>query len=172
MTPSLPDGFHWVAPNATVVARVALGLHSSVWFGAVLRGDTELITVGEGANVQDNAVLHTDEGYPLNVGKNCTIGHSAALHGCTIGDGSLVGMGAIVLNGARIGRSCLIGAGALVTPGTVVPAGSLVLGSPARISRPLSEPELGRLAASAAHYQANARRFRGRPRHASRAPWV
>lgn len=158
-SPSLPGGFCWIAPNATVVGKVALGPDSSIWFGAVLRGDTELISVGEGTNVQDNAVLHTDEGYPLVIGRNCTIGHGAVLHGCTIGDTSLVGMGAIVLNGADIGRSCLVGAGALVTSGTVVPDGSLVLGSPAKVVRRLDGAELERLAASAAHYQANARRF-------------
>lgn len=157
--PELPAGFHWIAPSASVIGRVTLGEEASVWFGAVLRGDTELISIGERANVQDNAVLHTDAGYPLAVAAGCTVGHSAILHGCTLGAGSLVGMGAVVLNGARIGECSLIGAGALVTGGMEIPPRSLVIGKPAKVVRQLTEEELESLEASAAHYVANARRF-------------
>jgi carbonic anhydrase/acetyltransferase-like protein (isoleucine patch superfamily) len=125
----------WVAPDAAVIGAVYLGPRASVWFGAVLRGDTEPIVVGEGSNVQDNAVLHTDMGFPLTIGRDCTIGHKAILHGCTIGDETLIGMGATVLNGARIGRNCLIGAGALVTEGKEIPDGSARHGH-ARQGRP------------------------------------
>jgi carbonic anhydrase/acetyltransferase-like protein (isoleucine patch superfamily) len=159
VAPVLPPGFHWIAPSAAVIGRVLLGEEASVWFGAVLRGDTELIRVGARSNVQDNAVLHTDEGFPLEIAEGCTIGHGAILHGCVVGAGALVGMGAVVLNGARIGKSSLIGAGALVTSGMDVPERSLVLGTPARVVRPLKDEELAGLEASAAHYVANARRF-------------
>ena len=159
IAPERPSGFSWVAPNASVMGKVTLGEEASVWFGAVLRGDTERITVGARSNVQDGAILHTDAGFPLEIAEDCTIGHAAILHGCRIGAGSLVGMGAIVLKGAQIGRSCLIGAGALVTAGTVIPDGSLVLGSPAKVVRQLTDEQLASLAASAAHYVSNARRF-------------
>ena len=125
----------WTAPGSHAMGKVTLLAGASVWFGAVLRGDNEMITVGLGSNVQENCVLHTDMGFPLTIGADCTIGHKAMLHGCTIGDNSLIGMGAIVLNGAVIGKNCLIGAGALVTEGKVIPDGSLVMGSPAKLVR-------------------------------------
>jgi len=153
-----PDA--WIAPGAHVMGRVRIGAGASVWFGAVLRGDNEWITLGAGSNVQENAVLHTDIGYPLTIGADCTIGHLAMLHGCTIGDGSLVGMAATVLNGAQIGKGCLIGAAALVTEGKVFADGSLVMGTPARVVRALDAAATAGLRASAAGYQANARRFR------------
>ena len=126
------DPSAWVAPDANVIGRIVLEAESSVWFGATLRGDNEVIHVGRGSNVQENCVLHTDMGYPLIIGAECTIGHKAMLHGCTIGAGTLIGMGATVLNGAKIGRGCLIGAGALITEGKEIPDFSLVMGSPGR----------------------------------------
>ncbi|MCX7646583.1 MAG: gamma carbonic anhydrase family protein [Rhodobacteraceae bacterium] len=152
-----PDA--WVAPDANVIGRVILGAGASVWFGATLRGDNEPITVGEGTNLQENCVLHTDMGYPLSLGRDCTIGHKAMLHGCTVGDESLIGMGATVLNGARIGRNCLIGAGALVTEGKEIPDGSLVIGAPGMVRRALTPDEIARLRDSARHYRERARRF-------------
>ena len=153
-----PDA--WVADDANLIGRVVIGAMASVWFGATLRGDNEEICVGAGSNVQENSVLHTDIGYPLTIGANCTIGHRAMLHGCSIGDGTLIGMGATVLNGARIGRGCLIGACALITEGKDIPDGSLVMGSPGKVIRMLDATAQARLLASAAGYQANARRFR------------
>ena len=150
----------WVADNATVIGKVVVEADASIWFGAVIRGDNEPIIVGAGTNVQENSVLHTDMGYPLTIGANCTIGHKAMLHGCTIGDGTLIGMGATVLNGAKIGKGCLIGACALITEGKEIPDGSLVMGSPGKVVRELDETARARLLASAANYQANARRFR------------
>ena len=150
----------WVAPDANVIGRVVLQEGVGIWFGATLRGDTEPIVVGPGSNVQENCVLHTDIGYPLTIGANCTIGHRAMLHGCTIGDGSLIGMGATVLNGARIGSGCLVGACALVTEGKEIPDGSLVMGAPARVVRMLDADAQARLLLSAQGYQANMRRFR------------
>ena len=154
------DADAWVAQSAQVIGDVTLGQGASVWFGAVLRGDNERITIGARSNVQENCVLHTDMGFPLTVGADCTIGHGVVLHGCAIGDESLIGMGATVLNGARIGRNCLIGAGALVTEGKQFPDGALVMGTPARVVRMLEPGELARFKASAAHYVENARRFR------------
>jgi carbonic anhydrase/acetyltransferase-like protein (isoleucine patch superfamily) len=154
------DPTAWVAPDANVIGHVVLGAEASIWFGATLRGDNEEIRVGAGSNVQEACVLHTDIGFPLMIGANCTIGHKAILHGCTIGDGSLIGMGAIVLNGARIGRGCLIGAGALVTEGKEIPDGSLVMGAPGKVVRMLDAAGLARLLASAEGYRQNARRFR------------
>ncbi|NUB43303.1 gamma carbonic anhydrase family protein [Fertoebacter nigrum] len=150
----------WVAPDANVIGRVVLEEGASVWFGATLRGDNEPIHVGARSNVQENCVLHTDWGYPLSIGEDCTIGHKAMLHGCTIGAGSLIGMGATVLNGARIGRGCLIGAGALITEGKEIPDGSLVMGAPGKVVRLLDDAARARLLASAAGYAANMRRFR------------
>lgn len=150
----------WVAPGCFLIGKVALGARASVWFGSVLRGDNELVSIGAGSNVQENSVLHTDIGSPLTIGQDCTIGHKAMLHGCTIGDNSLIGMGAIVLNGAVIGRNCLIGAGALITEGKVIPDGSLVMGAPGRVVRALDAAAIAGLAASARQYQANAARFR------------
>jgi carbonic anhydrase/acetyltransferase-like protein (isoleucine patch superfamily) len=150
----------WVADSADLIGRVVVEADASIWFGAVLRGDNEVIRVGAGTNVQENAVLHTDMGYPLTIGANCTIGHKAMLHGCTVGDGSLIGMGATVLNGAKIGQGCLIGACALVTEGKEIPDGSLVMGAPGKVVRQLDETAKAKLLASAASYQANAVRFR------------
>lgn len=149
----------WVAPDANIIGRVVLEAETSVWFGATLRGDNEEIRIGAGSNVQEACVLHTDLGYPLTVGENCTIGHRAMLHGCTIGDGSLIGMGATILNGARIGRGCLIGAGALITEGKDIPDGSLVMGSPGKVIRILDTEARERLLLSARGYRANAQRF-------------
>ena len=149
----------WIAPNASVIGKVVLEDAANVWFGAVLRGDTEVIWVGAGSNVQDNAVLHTDTGLPLLIGANCTVGHSAILHGCSIGEGSLIGMGATILNGAKIGKGCLIGAGSLVTEGKEIPDGTLVMGRPGHVTRLLAADEVENLLASAAHYRENAARF-------------
>jgi carbonic anhydrase/acetyltransferase-like protein (isoleucine patch superfamily) len=158
--PLLPtSGRYWIAPNANVIGDVALGDDCSVWFGATLRGDNERIAVGARCNIQDGATLHTDLGFPLDVGEDCTIGHNAILHGCTIGAGSLIGMGAIVLNGAKIGRGCLVGAGALVTEGKVFPDRALIVGAPAQVKRTLDEAAVAALARSAAGYVANSRRF-------------
>ena len=150
----------WVAPDANLIGRVVLEAGASVWFGATLRGDNEEIRVGAGSNVQENAVLHTDMGFPLTIGANCTIGHKAMLHGCTIGEGTLIGMGAMVMNGSRIGRGCLIGAGALITEGKEIADGSLVMGAPGKVIRLLDAAARARLLRSAAGYQANMRRFR------------
>jgi carbonic anhydrase/acetyltransferase-like protein (isoleucine patch superfamily) len=152
-------GSNWIAPDATIIGNVRLGRNVGIWFGAVLRGDNDPIVVGEGSNVQEHTVMHTDIGFPLTVGKGCTIGHRAMLHGCTIGDNSLIGMGAIVLNGARIGRNSLVGAGALVTEGKEFPDNSLIVGSPARAVRTLDEEAVERLRWSAAHYVENGKRF-------------
>ncbi|MFE3835715.1 gamma carbonic anhydrase family protein [Pseudogemmobacter sonorensis] len=150
----------WVAPGAQVIGKVRLGPGAGIWFGAALRGDNEWIEVGEGSNIQENCVLHTDIGYPLTIGAHCTIGHKALLHGCTIGEGSLIGMGAMVMNGARVGRGCLIGAGSLITEGKEIPDGSLVMGAPGRVVRALDEAARARLLDSATGYRANAARFR------------
>ena len=160
LTPEFPaNGDFWVAADANLIGQVRLLSGASVWFGVTLRGDNELIEVGSGSNVQENSVLHTDIGFPLIIGANCTIGHQATLHGCTIGDQSLIGMGAKVLNGAKIGRNCLIGAGALVTEGKVIPDNSLVVGAPAKVARKLTEAEVLSLLKSAQGYQDNMRRF-------------
>jgi carbonic anhydrase/acetyltransferase-like protein (isoleucine patch superfamily) len=150
----------WVAPDANLIGRVVLAEGASVWFGATLRGDNEEIVVGPGSNVQEGCVMHTDMGFPLAIGVNCTIGHKAILHGCTIGDGSLIGMGATVLNGAVIGKGCLIGAGALITEGKQIPDGSLVMGAPGKVVRVLDADAQQALIASALNYQRNMRRFR------------
>lgn len=146
----------WVADNAQVMGDVALGEGASVWFGATVRGDTETITIGEGSNVQDGSVLHADHGFPLTIGARVTVGHQVMLHGCTIGDESLIGIGAVVLNGARIGRHCLVGAGSLVTEGKVFPDGSMILGRPAKVVRELTPEQIEGLRMSAAHYIENA----------------
>src|ERR1700744_4802776 len=134
-----PEGDYWIAPNAVLIGRVVLKKNASVWFGATLRGDNEPITVGEDSNVQDGAVLHADPGSPLTLGRGGTVGHQAMLHGCTVGDNCLIGIGAVVLNGARIGKNCLIGAKALIAEGKEIPDNSLVVGAPGRVLRPLSE---------------------------------
>ena len=153
-----PSAF--VADSAQVIGQVSLGAEASVWFGCVVRGDTELISIGAGSNIQDASVLHADYGFPLQVGERVTVGHQVMLHGCCIGDETLIGIGAVVLNGARIGKHCLVGAGALVTEGKEFPDGSLILGSPAKVVRTLTPDQIEGLRASAQHYIENARRYR------------
>ncbi len=150
----------WVAPDANLVGQVVLEAGASVWFGCTLRADHEEIRICEGSNVQENVVMHVDAGFALTVGKNCTIGHKVMLHGCTIGENSLIGMGATVLNGAKIGKNCLIGAGALITENKVIPDNSLVMGAPGKVVREVSEAQVQVLTLSAVHYQENMRRFR------------
>lgn len=158
VTPAI-DQSAWVAPDANVIGDIVLQAKSSVWFGATLRGDNETITLGRGSNIQENCVLHTDMGYPLVIGENCTIGHKVTLHGCLIGDNSLIGMGATVLNGAKIGKNCLIGAGALINENKVIPDGSLVMGAPGKVVRQLDADAIAQLTQSALSYQRNAERF-------------
>jgi carbonic anhydrase/acetyltransferase-like protein (isoleucine patch superfamily) len=150
----------WVADSAQVIGRVSLGPDASVWFNAVLRGDHEWITLGARSNVQEGCVLHTDTGFPLTLGEDVTVGHQVMLHGCTVGDGSLIGIQAVVLNGVQIGKNCLVGAGSVVTEGKVFPDNSLILGSPAKVVREISAEQATRLRMSAAHYVENAKRFR------------
>ena len=150
----------WVADSAQVMGEVQLGADASVWFGTVVRGDTSSITIGEGSNVQDASVLHADLGMPLVIGRHVTVGHQVMLHGCTIGDESLIGIGAIVLNGAKIGKNCLVGAGALVTEGKEFPDGPMITGSPAKVVKQLTPEQIQGLRQSAQHYIDNARRFR------------
>jgi carbonic anhydrase/acetyltransferase-like protein (isoleucine patch superfamily) len=159
LTPQVADTA-WVADNAQVMGEVTLAADSSVWFGVTVRGDTDAIHIGEGSNVQDGSVLHADHGMPLTIGRHVTVGHQVMLHGCTIGDESLIGIGAVVLNGAKIGKHCLVGAGALVTEGKEFPDGSMILGSPARVVKTLSPEQIEGLRQSAQHYIDNARRFR------------
>ena len=158
VSPAIDDSA-WVAPDANVIGNVVLAAKSSVWFCATLRGDNEVISVGAGSNVQENCVFHTDMGFPLTIGKNCTIGHKVMLHGCTIGDNTLIGMGATILNGAKIGKNCLIGAGALITENKVIPDGSLVMGAPGKVVRELDDKAIQMLTGSALHYADNAARF-------------
>ncbi len=158
-TPQIHDDT-WAAPDANLIGKVVMEQGASVWFGCTLRADHEEIRVGEGSNVQENCVMHVDPGFPLTIGKNCTIGHKVMLHGCTIGENSLIGMGAIVLNGAKIGKNCLIGAGALITEGKEIPDNSLVMGSPGKVVRQLDDAAAQRLTLSALHYQNNMRKFR------------
>ena len=155
-----PEGEYWIAPNAVVAGHVILKKNASVWFGAVLRGDNEPITIGENSNVQDNSVLHTDIGSPLTIAANVTIGHMEMLHGCTIGDGTLIGIGSIVMNGAKIGKNCLVGAGALVTEGKEFPDGSMILGSPAKAVRELTPEQAARLGFGTQSYVRNWQRFK------------
>lgn len=150
----------WVADSAQVIGRVRMGLGSSVWYGAVLRGDNEWITLGARANVQESSVLHTDPGFPLTLGEDVTVGHQAMLHGCTVGDGSLIGIQAVVLNGAKIGKNCLVGAGSIVTEGKEFPDNSMILGAPAKWVKELSPEQVNRLKVAAAHYVQNAQRHR------------
>ena len=149
----------WVADSAQVIGNVELAEDANVWFGAILRGDTELLKIGKGSNVQDGSVLHADIGFPVTLGENVTVGHKVMLHGCTVGDGSLIGIQAVVLNGAKIGRHCLVGAGALVTEGKEFPDGSMIIGSPAKVVRQLTLEQIAGLQRSAEHYVANAKRF-------------
>ena len=155
-----PDDEYWIAPTATVVGHVILKKNASVWFGAVLRGDNEPIILGENSNVQDNSVLHTDLGQPLTIGANVTVGHMVMLHGCQIGDGSLIGIGSIILNGAKIGRNCIIGASSLITEGKEFPDNSMVMGSPGKVVRTLTDEQAAGFAAGALHYVANWKRFK------------
>ncbi|MBE7199857.1 MAG: gamma carbonic anhydrase family protein [Parafilimonas terrae] len=158
--PVLPEGGQvWVAPGAHVIGRVRLGEGVGIWFGAVLRGDQELVDVGPDSNIQDNAVLHTDAGFPLTIGRGCTVGHGAIVHGCTIGDNCLIGMGATIMNGARIGANSMVGANALVTENKSFPDGSLIVGAPAKAVRAFDADALASLRASAQGYSANAVRF-------------
>ena len=149
----------WIADSAQVIGGVTLGDNASVWFGAVVRGDTDTIRIGRNSNVQDLAVLHADFGQPLTIGENVTVGHQVMLHGCTIGDGSLIGIQAVVLNGAKIGRNCIVGAGSVVTEGKEFPDNSLIIGAPAKVVRTLDDEAARKLAQSAEHYVGNARRF-------------
>ena len=158
VAPQLADGT-WVADSAQVMGSVVLGEHVSVWFGAVLRGDTEPLTIGRNSNVQDLSVLHADVGSPLTIGENVTIGHQVMLHGCTIGDNSLIGIQAVVLNNAKIGRNSIVGAGSVVTEGKEFPDNALIIGSPAKVVRTLDDAAVAKLRASAEHYVENGRRF-------------
>ena len=157
--PTIPESA-WVADSAQVIGAVTLGQDVSIWFGAVLRGDTDHMRIGRGSNIQDGSVLHADVGQPLTVGEDVTVGHQVMLHGCTIGDGSLIGIGAVVLNGARIGKHCLVGAGALVTEGKEFPDGSMIIGAPAKAVKQLTPEQIEGLRGSARGYVENARRFR------------
>ena len=153
------SGENLVAPNATIIGDVTLDKNSSVWFNATIRGDIENIHVGEGSNVQDGSVLHTDPGYPLKIGKNVTIGHLVMLHGCTIGDNSLIGIGAVILNNAKIGNNCIIGAKALITENKEIPDNSLVVGSPGKIIREVTPEEINLITENAKHYQLNWKKY-------------
>ena len=155
-----PDGRYWIAESACVIGRVRLKTDASIWFGSVLRGDNEWIEVGEGSNVQENTVCHTDPGRPLVIGKNCTVGHNVILHGCTIEEGALVGMGSIVMNGARIGRGSIVGAGSVITEGKEYPEHSLIIGSPARVVRTLSPEQVTAMGSAAKSYAINGPRFK------------
>jgi carbonic anhydrase/acetyltransferase-like protein (isoleucine patch superfamily) len=158
--PELPsDGNYFIADTATVIGKVRLHSSASVWFGAVLRGDNEWIEIGEGSNVQDNSTCHTDMGFPLTIGKNCTVGHNVILHGCTLEDGALVGMGSIVMNGARIGRGSIVGAGAVITEGKIFPEHSLIIGAPARVIRTLQPAQVEQMGSTVRFYAANGPRF-------------
>jgi carbonic anhydrase/acetyltransferase-like protein (isoleucine patch superfamily) len=153
------QGACYIAHNATVVGNVSVGINASIWFNVVIRGDSERITIGDDSNVQDGAVLHTDPGFEMTLGRGVTVGHKAMLHGCTVGDYSLIGINAVVLNGAKIGKHCIIGANALVTENMVIPDGSLVVGSPGKVKRELPEPQRRGLEMQAQHYVDNGRRF-------------
>ena len=159
IAPRLADSA-WVADSAQVMGNVELAEDTSIWFGAVLRGDTEVIRIGKGSNIQDCSVLHADIDMPLTIGENVTVGHQVMLHGCTIGDGSLIGIGAVVLNGAKIGKACIVGAGSLVTEGKEFPDGSMIIGSPAKAVRQLSPEQIEGLKMSAQHYVDNAARYK------------
>ena len=159
--PDLPEeGHYWIADTAVVIGRVRLERDVSVWFGSVLRGDNEWIEIGENSNVQDNCTCHTDLGFPLTIGKNCTVGHNVILHGCTLEDGALVGMGSIVMNGARIGRGSIVGAGAVITEGKQFPENSLIIGAPARVTRTLEPAQVAHMGSAAQFYVGNGPRFK------------
>ena len=159
--PDLPDdGNYYIAETAAVIGKVRLKANASVWYGAVLRGDNEWIELGEGSNIQDNCTCHTDPGFPLTIGKNCTVGHNVILHGCTLEDGALVGMGSIVMNGARIGRGSIVGAGSVVTEGKQFPENSLIIGAPARVIRTLEPAQVAAMGGAAKFYVGNGPRFK------------
>lgn len=159
--PELPiSEDYWVAPNAHVIGKVRIASGCGIWFGAVLRGDNEFIIIGCGTNIQENSVLHTDLGHQLEIGENCTIGHSAVIHGCKVGDNSLIGMGAVILNGAKIGKNCLIAAGALVKEGSQIPDNSLVVGMPGKVIREIDDIGVEKLRVSAIEYQIKMRKFK------------
>ena len=153
------SGENWIAPNASIIGDVTLEKNTSIWFNAILRGDVENIYVGEGSNVQDGSVLHTDPGYPLKIGKDVTIGHLVMLHGCTIGDNSLIGIGAVILNNAKIGKNCIIGAKALITENKEIPDNSLVMGSPGKVVRDIAPEEVRSITKNAIHYQENWKKY-------------
>jgi carbonic anhydrase/acetyltransferase-like protein (isoleucine patch superfamily) len=159
VAPNVADSA-WIADSAQVIGDVQVAENVGIWFGVVVRGDSERILIGKGSNVQDMTMLHADKGMPLTIGENVTVGHKVVLHGCTIGDGSLIGIGAVVLNGAKIGKNCIVGAGALVTEGKEFPDGSMIIGSPAKVARELSEQQQAMLQLSALHYIENAKRFK------------
>jgi carbonic anhydrase/acetyltransferase-like protein (isoleucine patch superfamily) len=160
-SPQFPaDGQYFIADSAEVIGNVRLASNTSIWFGSVLRGDNELIDIGENSNVQDNCTFHTDPGFPMTIGKNCTIGHNVILHGCTIEDGALIGMGAIVMNGARIGKGCVVGAGAVIPEGKTFADNSLVVGAPARVIRTLDPEQSATMLSGAQRYVENGRRFK------------
>lgn len=161
VTPTLPnDDQYWIAPTATVIGDVILKKNASVWWNAVVRGDTDTITIGENTNIQDGSVLHADFGVPLIIGANVTVGHMVMLHGCTIGDNSLIGIGSIILNGAKIGKNCLIGANVLITEGKEIPDNALVMGAPGKVVRDVTEDQVRVLTGSAMHYVENWKRYR------------
>ena len=161
MKPTLPKNSNfWIAPNAFVIGNVIMKEGTSVWFGTTIRGDNETVTINNGTNIQENTILHTDLGFPIEIGKNCTIGHKAMLHGCVIEDNSLIGMGATILNGARIAKNCLVGACSLVTEGKTFPENTLIMGSPAKVVRQLTENEIESITKSAQWYQKNMTRFK------------
>lgn len=168
--PELPNpDEYWIAPTAAVMGRVILKKNASIWWGATIRGDNDPIIIGENSNVQDGSVLHTDTGSPLTIGANVTVGHLVMLHGCTIGDNSLVGIGSIILNGAKIGKNCLIGANCLITEGKEIPDNSLVMGAPGKVVRELSEAQAATMAMGAMHYVHNWKRYRAELREVSGA---
>ena len=154
------QGDYWIAPDAVVIGSVVMGPNASVWFGCIVRADNDTITIGENSQLQDGCVLHTDAGFPLTLGRGVSVGHMAMLHGCTVGDGSLIGIKAVLLNGSKIGKNCLIGANALVAEGKEIPDGSLVIGSPGKIVRQLSPEEIKRINAASDHYVAKFKRYR------------
>jgi len=161
VAPQLPgDDEYWIAPTASVMGNVILKKNASVWWGATVRGDNDPITIGENTNIQDGSVLHTDYGQPLTIGADVTVGHMVMLHGCVIGDNSLIGIGSVILNGAKIGKNCLIGANVLITEGKDIPDNSLVMGAPGKVVREVTEPQVRLLTASARHYVENWKRYR------------
>ena len=156
----IAKGDHWIAPNATVIGSVVLENNASIWWNVVVRADNDVITIGENSQVQDGSVLHADPGYPLTLGKNVSVGHMVMLHGCTVGDGSLIGIKSVILNGTVIGKNCLIGANTLIAEGKTIPDGSMVLGSPGKVVRQLSPEEIARINRISDHYVANFKRYR------------